>query len=226
MIYYTNEGKTYAVVGTTDGTISSASDVVIVNFKANTQTYFTAPAGGHVLVSDNAAIITPVFKLAPAALVGQSGAGADSGGSSDKGSDYLEYTFAEDGTYSVAGQLPNLINGTNLFYNNSNLTSFSTDLPNITTGNYMFNGCTKLTSFNSDLSSLTSGSTMFYGCKLNLESVQNIANTIKDLKAVNKTDSIYISMDTTLKSSDTTAPVNVALATIRAKGWTVSENYK
>ena len=126
----------------------------------------------------------------------------------------------------IEGDLSSMTSGSNMFYGCSNLTSFNSDLSSMTTGSYMFGSCTNLSSFNSDLSSMTTGSNMFNGCKLNLESVQNIANTINDLTAVNKTGSIYISMDTTLKSDDTTAPVNEALAAIRAKGWTVSENYK
>ena len=127
---------------------------------------------------------------------------------------------------SFSGDLSSLTIGNNMFFNCTNLTSFSSDLSSLTGGTTMFNGCTKLTSFGSDLSSLTIGNNMFFNCKLNLESVQHIANTINDLTAVNKTGSIYISMDKTLKSDDTTAPVNEALAAIRAKGWTVSENYK
>lgn len=61
--------------------------------------------------------------------------------------------------------------------------------------------------------------------KLDLASVQNIANTINDLASKGTTGRISISMQKALQSDDETAPVNVALAAIRAKGWTVSEIY-
>jgi hypothetical protein len=94
----------------------------------------------------------------------------------------------------------------------------------------MFKNCTNLTSFNSDLSSLTNGSTMFgngtYNCtKLDLASVQNIADTINDLASQGKTGTLNIGIAKALQSTDETAPVNVALAAIRAKGWTVTEIY-
>ena len=63
-----------------------------------------------------------------------------------------------------------------------------------------------------------------YGCSpLDLASVQNIAETINDLASKGLTGTIHIGMSKTLQSDDETAPVNVALAAIRAKGWTVNE---
>jgi hypothetical protein len=62
--------------------------------------------------------------------------------------------------------------------------------------------------------------------KLDLASVENIAATIKNLSANGKTGKIHIGINKSLQSDDETAPINVALAAIRAKGWTVTEIYK
>ena len=131
---------------------------------------------------------------------------------------------------SFNGDLPSLTNANNMFSGCTNLTSFNGDLFSLTNGTYMFQSCKKLKSFNSDLSSLTSGDRMFGSASsncsaLNLESVQNIAETINDLASKGLTGTIHIGMSNTLKSDDETAPINVALAAIRAKGWTVNEVY-
>ena len=133
-------------------------------------------------------------------------------------------------TQYIEGKLP-VTSGISMFSGCTNLTSFNGDLPSLTTANSMFSGCTNLTSFNGDLSSLTSGDRMFGSASsncsaLNLESVQNIAETINDLASKGLTGTIHIGMSNTLKSDDETAPINVALAAIRAKGWTVTEIYK
>lgn len=52
-----------------------------------------------------------------------------------------------------------------MFYNRSQLTTFSSDLPSLTNGNWMFSYCYNLIAFTSDLSSLTNGSEMFNYCK-------------------------------------------------------------
>ena len=154
---------------------------------------------------------------------------------------------------SFNSDLSSLANSNYMFQNCSNLTSFSSDLSSLTDGTYMFGSCSNLTSFSSDLSSLTNGSNMFYGCKnitsfssdlssltngsrmfgystsnctkLDLASVQNIAETINDLASKGTTGTIGIGIAKALQSDDETAPINVALAAIRAKGWTVTEMY-
>ena len=131
---------------------------------------------------------------------------------------------------SFSGDLSSLTEAANMFSGCSNLTSFTTDLSSLTNGNYMFSGCKNLTSFNTDLSSLTNCNGMFgsgyYNCtKLDLASVQNIADTINDLASKGTTGTIGIGMQKALQSDDETAPINVALAAIRAKGWTVTEIY-
>ena len=66
-----------------------------------------------------------------------------------------------------------------MFYNTP-LASFSGDLSSLTTGEYMFQS-TSLTSFTSDLSSLVDGSYMFYNTPLDTESVECIADTIRNV---------------------------------------------
>ena len=51
-----------------------------------------------------------------------------------------------------------------MFYQCSNLTTFTSDLSSLTNGRSMFYDCRNLTTFTSDLSSLTNGETMFFYC--------------------------------------------------------------
>ena len=121
-----------------------------------------------------------------------SGGGADSGGSSSGYPGWVGYIEFDDETgeaiaadysglempvtskfkfnthYKFRGDwnsnIPTLIDGTSMFANCSNLTSFTGDLSALTTCNEMFSNCTSLTSFKGDLSSLTNGQSMFNGC--------------------------------------------------------------
>ena len=86
-----------------------------------------------------------------------------------------------DNLASFASNLSSLTDGGSMFNGCYNLTAFTSDLSSLTDGGSMFIGCTKLTSFSSGLPSLTNGIGMFYGCKLNETSLQNIANTIKNM---------------------------------------------
>ena len=129
---------------------------------------------------------------------------------------------------SFKGDLSSLTDSSYMFYQCSSLKLFNSDLSSLTNGSSMFYQCSSLTSFNSDLSSLTNGSSMFGGSttncsKLDLPSVQNIANTINDLASKGSTGSIKIGINKTLQGNE---ELNTALATIRSKGWTVSEIYK
>ena len=54
--------------------------------------------------------------------------------------------------------------GQGMFYNCSNLTTFTSDLSSLTDGSFMFSYCSNITTFTSDLSSLTNGYQMFYNC--------------------------------------------------------------
>lgn len=64
--------------------------------------------------------------------------------------DKADFTEVTDGTY--------------MFYNCTNLTSFDGDLSSLTIGSYMFYYCTNLTSFTGDMPALTNGTDMFYWC--------------------------------------------------------------
>jgi hypothetical protein len=115
-----------------------------------------------------------------------------------------------------------------MFDNCSNLTSFTSDLSSLSDGYYLFNRCSKLTSFNSNLSSLLRGNQMFYGCKLNSESLQNIANTINDLRLVTEVDKF----DSTLGyivlgiSSDIPSDIKTSCGDLMVqKGWKVYFGY-
>lgn len=66
------------------------------------------------------------------------------------------------------------------------------------------------------------GASHTYCAKLDLASVENIATTINDLAAKGKTGSIGIGMTKTIQGN---SKLEEALATIRSRGWTVSEMY-
>jgi hypothetical protein len=109
-----------------------------------------------------------------------------------------------------------------------NLKSFNGDLSSLYYGRNMFTGCENLTSFSSDLSSLTNGSYMFNGCKLDTPSVQNIADTIKDVNGLENEEEewdavwkyIYIGIGNSSPNTEEIAAFN----TMVAKGWTVYVN--
>lgn len=128
---------------------------------------------------------------------------------------------------SINSNFSSITNGESLCDRCTSLTSFNASLSSLPNGMYAFNECKALTSLNTDLSGLTDGRWMFgssiLNCaKLDLPSVQNIATTINDLASQGKTGSITIGM---AKSIQGNADLETALATIRSKGWTVSEMY-
>lgn len=75
--------------------------------------------------------------------------------------------------------LSSLTNGYCMFYGCTNLTSFTSDLSSLTNGYVMFSRCSNLTSFNSDLSSLTNGSYMFSDCS-NLTTFNSDLSSLTD----------------------------------------------
>lgn len=86
------------------------------------------------------------------------------------------------GLTTVDTCLPNLVNGDNMFNNCTSLTKFftpSTSMSNLYYAPYMFNNC-PLTNFNGNLESLEYAYNMFNGCKLNLNSLERVADTIRD----------------------------------------------
>lgn len=126
---------------------------------------------------------------------------------------------------SFNSDLSSLIDGEGMFIGCENLTTFTSDLSNLTDGSSMFEDCFGLTSFISDLSSLTNGYYMFSGCRLDTPSVQNIANTINDLRNVISDGSygfgqIYISINNSSPNDQDKAAFNK----ISERGWTVYVN--
>lgn len=73
---------------------------------------------------------------------------------------------------SFTSTLPNLTDGSVMFYECYKLSSWNIDLPLLTNGSQMFSGCTSLISFEGDLSKLATGNNMFDYCIL-LESWNN-----------------------------------------------------
>ena len=74
-----------------------------------------------------------------------------------------------DGTWSeilcdLEDSNPTIAWSRGMFYDCSNLTTFTSDLSSLTYGYCMFQYCSNLTTFTSDLSSLTNGNSMFYNC--------------------------------------------------------------
>ena len=129
---------------------------------------------------------------------------------------------------SFNSNLSNLTNGFEMFWRCTELASFSSDLSSLTNGNGMFENCFNLTSFTSDLPSLTNGFEMFKSCKLDTASVQNIADTIKNVTSLtngsSEEDEVYkvikFSIGNPIPNDQETAAFN----SIAAKGWTVYAN--
>ena len=65
---------------------------------------------------------------------------------------------------SFKSDLSSLINGYQMFQGCSNLVSFTSELPSLTDAKWMFGYCSKLKTFTSDLSNVTDGDGAFYYC--------------------------------------------------------------
>ena len=113
--------------------------------------------------------------------------------------------------------LGRLTNGSEMFCECNVFTTFNYDLSSLTNGDYMFSYCSKLENFTSDLSSLTSGYNMFYNCKLDVASVQNIADTINTVQG----NSIHIGC----KGYNSNSELEVFFQQIREKGWNLSVSF-
>ena len=127
----------------------------------------------------------------------------------------------------ISSNLSSLTNGTNMFAGCSKLESFSLDLSSLTNCYCMFAGCSMLTSFSSNLSSLTNGSGMFHSCKLDTASVQNIADTIKDVTSVedeNYCCSQNKTIDISIGNYEPNEQEVAAFHKMADKGWTVYVN--
>lgn len=132
-----------------------------------------------------------------------------------------------DSLTSFSSDLSSLTNGYGMFTSCYDLTSFNCDdLSSLTSGYYMFYNCSQLTSFNADLSSLTSGLSMFSGCKLDTTSVQNIANSINDVRSLPEDPDNYdykqITID--INNPEPNDEEKAAFNIMVSKGWTVLVN--
>ena len=128
---------------------------------------------------------------------------------------------------TFSSDLSNLTNGGHMFYECYDLTAFTSDLSSLTMGKNMFYHCNNLTSFSSDLSSLTNGYNMFYYCSLDTTSVQNIADTIKDVNTLNNQggiSGIYKYINIGIGNTTPNDREIAAFNRIAAKGWTVLVN--
>lgn len=145
-------------------------------------------------------------------------------------------TSAENMFYGVSIKtwnqpLKTLENGSAMFWDSSELSSFSGDLSNLKNGSYMFADCYNLTSFNCGLNSLTSGSSMFSGCKLNSTSAKNIIVTIKQLTSITTTLTIGLGCDNTTSDANLFAKemgynfIGDFIAAFTSKGWKATLQY-
>lgn len=123
---------------------------------------------------------------------------------------------------SFSQDITSLINGTFMFERCFNLINFTSKTPNLEQAMMMFAESNKLTRFDGNLQSLINGNAMFRRCRLDLMSVQNIADTINDLSSKGKSGNITIGMSAGIKDLQETSE---ALEKIRGKGWTVIEQY-
>lgn len=95
----------------------------------------------------------------------------------------------------------------------------------------MFYGCTSLTSWNGSLQGCTKDAyEMFNGCKLDVASVQRIADTIatyvppsKKSEDLGNSGTITIHVDKSLDASSLQT-IRQHFSTIQSKGWTVQSN--
>ena len=129
---------------------------------------------------------------------------------------YLFYHNSKITSWNIP--LPVLSNSYGMFTYCTSLTSFSSDLPELVNAIDMFNGCEALTDFTGILPSLKNGINMFSGCKLNLASIQNIAENINSVTS----GSITIGVSADLQGN---SELNTVIQAIIDKGWTVTEQY-
>lgn len=135
-----------------------------------------------------------------------------------------EIFYGTEGITTLENDFSKLKNGVQFFSNCTNLKTFNANLSSLTNGEFMFYGCEHLTSFSGDLSSLTTGTSMFLNCLLDLTSVANIAETIKQV-----TQKPTITLGVKAELNETTTSVNTYLKNARKdvktaitkKGWEV-----
>ena len=127
--------------------------------------------------------------------------------------------FAESSNLVTwCADLPGIKYGGYMFASSEAFTSFSGDLSNLTNGYSMFGNCFALTSFCGDLSGLEDAENMFDETKLNLESVECIADTI------NESEGTITILWNELPEEDKRQAFVDELSRIVDKGWTLETN--
>jgi hypothetical protein len=142
--------------------------------------------------------------------------------------------------------MPNLADGTEMFKGCSNLIKFESCINNIAKAERMFENCEKLVTvnlsknslsglshaagmfagcyelknFKGDLSFLNDGTDMFRGCKLNMDSLCNIAYSIKSWDD-NNTHNITIGLDPSINIEGEASSL---IEEIESKGWSITYN--
>lgn len=111
--------------------------------------------------------------------------------------------------------MPNLLNATEMFSQCERLRSFNADTPKLMFATRMFRWHSQLTSFRGNLQSLVDGEGMFQDSMLDIQSVQNISETIGTV------DDGIISLGVSQECHDNPL-FDSLLETISGKGWTVS----
>lgn len=103
------------------------------------------------------------------------------------------YMFRQcSGMTTFGASLDNMQNGKQMFLDCSSLTSFSAPYLGLVNGERMFYFCPAMEHFSGDLSNLKTGMCMFGSdndstqCKLSIESVENIAYSIQDIRNMNR----------------------------------------
>lgn len=116
-----------------------------------------------------------------------------------------------------SSSLGKLESGVQMFSGCKNMHTFiAIDLSKLKDGSMMFENCSSLLNFTENLSSLTNGDNMFTNCKLNIESLQHIADTINDLASQGKSGVIHIGHDSEISQSD----LDMCGWKLSKKGWT------
>lgn len=138
----TTPGKTYAVTSPNGCTVTTEDGLTLAEIEAGKQGYFVA-VSGKVLLSDEAAVLTQLFKLAPQqrlAILGVLGGGDPAWKLKYAECKTVDNMLAVNADYqhdlTSAGEwvypLPELRSGRTLFQSNKALKIFKQDLPKVT----------------------------------------------------------------------------------------------
>ena len=142
----------------------------------------------------------------------------------ESSTDSLNFNNRSDNRLKTwSGDMSNLKCGGYMFKSCSALTSFCGDLSSMTDGCYMFQSCSALTSFCGDLGSLTKACWMFEKAKLDVESLECIADTINDVSSL--AISGGGSKEIGIGYNCSAAAAQAAQTTIQAKGWNCTMTY-